>query len=83
MLLGAPGIALASRAPDTVSGTVTALPGGAQLVVNGKTYYLRLDGSALSQLQAVHVGDTVELTLDGSAKSSSSKVVTVLGSASH
>jgi hypothetical protein len=67
----------ASRVPPMLTGTVTALPGGAQLVVNGKTYYLRLDGDALEQLQSVHVGDTVDLLLDGPPQASSTKVVSI------
>jgi hypothetical protein len=67
----------ASRVPDLVTGKVTALPGGAQLVVNGKTYYLRLDGNALEELQSVHVGDTVDLVLDGPPQGSTTKVVAI------
>ena len=68
---------LASRLADIVTGKVTALPGGAQLVVDGKTYYLRLDGQALAQLQSVRVGETVDLALDGPPQATASKVVTI------
>ena len=59
-----------------VTGTVSAVSGN-QIVVDGKSYSVKVDGPALRQLQRVQVGQTIDLVLNGSAASSASQVTGV------
>lgn len=78
-VLGALGMALqaapafSSRAPVLVSGSVTSVD-GRQIVVNGTSYEVQLQGGALQQLEQVHVGDKVDLVLTGPPGASSTQV---------
>lgn len=56
--------AFATRSPDLVSGSVTSVQ-ARSIVVNGVSYEVRLQGSALQQLAQVHAGDRVQLVLTG------------------
>lgn len=63
------------RPPDNmISGTVSAVSGN-QIVVDGKSYSVKVDGGALRELQHVQVGQVVDLVLNGAPKASSSQVV--------
>ena len=63
------------RVPDNmVSGTVSAVSGN-QIVVDGKSYSVKVDGPALRELQKVQVGQVVEVVLDGKPGSSSAQVI--------
>ncbi|HTW75946.1 MAG TPA: hypothetical protein VMD56_13615 [Steroidobacteraceae bacterium] len=70
-LQGAP--AFSSRAPVLVSGSVTSINGG-QIVVNGVSYDVQLQGQALHQLEQVRVGDKVDLVLSGRPGSGATQV---------
>jgi hypothetical protein len=59
-----------------ITGTVSAVSGN-QIVVDGKSYSVKVDGPALRQLQRVQVGQTIDLVLNGSAASSASQVTAV------
>ncbi|HWG76942.1 MAG TPA: hypothetical protein VN660_09135 [Steroidobacteraceae bacterium] len=56
--------ALSARPPAMVSGSVTAIQ-ARSVVVNGVSYEVQLQGSALHQLGQLHVGDRVQLVLTG------------------
>ena len=67
--------AFSGRAPpNMVSGTVSGVSGN-QIVVNGKSYSIKLDGAALRELQHVQVGEAVDLVLNGPPKAAASQVV--------
>lgn len=73
MLSSAP--AGAGRVPDNmVSGTVSAVSGN-QIVVDGKSYSVKVDAPALRELQRVQVGQVVEIVLNGKPGSSSAQVI--------
>jgi len=67
------GPALSSRAPTLVSGSVTGVDGN-QIVVNGRSYEVQVQGRALQQLEQVHVGDKVDLVLTGPPGAASTQV---------
>jgi hypothetical protein len=56
--------ALSARPPTMVSGSVTSIQ-ARSIVVNGVSYDVQLQGSALHQLGQLHVGDRVQLVLTG------------------
>ena len=67
--------AWAGRVPDNmIAGTVSAVSGN-QIVVDGKSYSVKVDGPALRQLQKVQVGQVVEVVLNGKPGSSSAEVI--------
>jgi hypothetical protein len=59
---------------NTVVGTVSGVSGN-QIVVDGKSYSVKIDGPALRQLQRVQLGSQVDLMLNGSPQSAASQVV--------
>jgi len=59
-----------------ITGTVSAVSGN-QIVVDGKSYSVKVEGPALRQLQRVQVGQTIDLVLNGSAASSASQVTAI------
>jgi hypothetical protein len=68
-------LAVASRVPpNMVSGTVSAV-NGTQIVVNGQTYNVKVDGPAFRALQGVQVGQRVDLVLNGSPHTAASQVI--------
>ena len=65
------------RVPDNmISGTVSGVSGN-QIVVNGKSYSVKVDAPALRELQRVQVGQAVELELNGAPQSVSSQVIAI------
>ena len=48
---------------------------GNQIVVDGKSYSVKVDGPALRELQKVQVGQVVEVVLDGKPGTSSAQVI--------
>jgi len=67
--------AFSGRAPpNMVSGTVSGVSGN-QIVVDGKSYSIKLDGAALRELQHVQVGQSVDLVLNGPPAAGASQVV--------
>lgn len=65
------------RPPDNmVSGTVSAVSGN-QIVVDGKSYSVKVDGPALRALQSVQAGQVVDLVLNGAPRASGSQVVAI------
>lgn len=56
--------ALSARAPNIVAGSVSSVQ-ARSIVVNGVTYNVQIEGSALHQLGQLHVGDRVQLVLTG------------------
>jgi hypothetical protein len=65
--------AFSARPPVLVSGNVTSVD-GQQIVVNGNSYDVQLQGPALGQLEQVHVGDRVDLVLTGPPGAASTQV---------
>jgi hypothetical protein len=66
-----------SRVPENmVSGTVSAVNGN-QIVVDGKSYSVKVDAPALRELQRVQVGQHVEVVLDGKPSSAGSQVINI------
>lgn len=76
LLLGS-AAAWSVRPPDNmVSGTVSAVSGN-QIVVDGKSYSIKVQGPALRELQRVQVGQLVDLVLNGAPQASSSQVISI------
>lgn len=66
-----------SKVPDNmISGTVSAVSGN-QIVVDGKSYSVKVDGAALRQLQSVQVGQVVDVVLNGAPQAVSSQVISI------
>jgi hypothetical protein len=65
--------AFGSRGPTMVSGSVSSID-GRQIIVNGTSYDVQLQGPALQQLEQVHVGDKVDLVLTGPPGAASTQV---------
>jgi hypothetical protein len=61
----------------TVSGTVTSASTGQQIVVDGKSYDVDIQGPALGELAQVHTGDKVDLILSGPPGAPGSKVIDI------
>ncbi len=67
-------ISLASSAPANVptslgqTGTVTGLPGGDRIEVDGRMYTIPSGSEAAQRLRDLHVGDRVDLKVEGSNK---------------
>jgi hypothetical protein len=61
----------------TVSGTVTSASGGQQIIVDGKSYDVDIQGPALGELAQVHTGDKVDLILNGPPGAPGSKVIDI------
>ncbi len=72
-----PGTALANRLAMVVSGTVTAVPIGSTITVNGHTYTIAHGSLAARQVQAIVSGEKVRITLMGPANSHAAKVVAI------
>jgi len=67
--------AWSSKVPDNmISGTVSAVSGN-QIVIDGKSYSVKVDGAALRQLQHVQVGQVVDVVLNGAPQAVSSQVI--------
>ena len=67
--------AWSSKVPDNmISGKVDAISAN-QIVVDGKSYSVKVDGAALRQLQRVQVGQVVDIVLNGEPKAVSSQVI--------
>jgi len=63
------------RVPDNmISGTVSAVSGN-QIVVDGKSYSVKVDAPGLRELQQVQVGQVVELVFNGKPGSSNVQVI--------
>ena len=77
------GTALATRIPDfTVSGTVTSAA-GSQIVIDGKTYNVQVQGSALRELEQVQAGQVVDVILSGPPGAAGTQVVAIHVRPSH
>jgi hypothetical protein len=64
-----------SKVPDNMlSGTVSAVSGN-QIVVDGKSYSVKVDAPALHELQRVQPGQLVDLVFNGAPQSASSQVI--------
>ena len=67
--------AWSTKVPDNMlSGTVSAVSGN-QIVVDGKSYSVKVDGPALRALQRVQIGQVVDLVFNGAPKAVSSQVI--------
>jgi hypothetical protein len=73
-IYGAP--VLAARPPIQVSGTVTAVE-GRQIVVDGISYPVQLQGAALQQLGQIRVGTRVDVVLSGPRGATATQVTTI------
>lgn len=78
-----PGTALANKPVYMLSGTVTTVPIGSTITVNGHTYRIARGSPAVTQVQDIIRGETVKVTLSGPAGATSTKVVAIHASASH
>jgi len=65
--------AFSAHPPNMVTGSVTSVQ-ARSIVVNGVSYDVQIQGSALHQLEQVHVGDRVQLVLTGPKGSASRQV---------
>jgi hypothetical protein len=61
---------------NVVSGTVTSV-GSGQIVINGTTYNVQLQGPALQELQQVHAGEVVDVALSGPPGAAGTQVVAI------
>ncbi|HEX4023752.1 MAG TPA: hypothetical protein VHX52_03475 [Steroidobacteraceae bacterium] len=61
----------------TVSGTVTSVAGGDQIVIDGKSYTVQVQGPALGELEQVHVGQKVAVVLNGPPGAAATQVVDI------
>ena len=50
------------------TGTVTGLPGGNRIEVDGRIYTIPSGSEAAQRIKDLHVGDRVDLKLEGSGK---------------
>ncbi len=67
--------AWSTKVPDNMlSGTVSAVSGN-QIVVDGKSYSVKVDGPALRELQRLQVGQVVDLVFNGAPRAVSSQVI--------
>jgi hypothetical protein len=72
-------MSLGSPAPANVptsfglTGKVTGLPGGSQIEVDGRMYTIVSGSEAAQRIQGLHVGDVVDLKLEGAAPGRSNK----------
>lgn len=82
-ILIATGAAFASI-PNTniVTGTVTGVEAN-QITVDGKTYSVDVQGSALQALAQLHAGDQVKLVLNGPPGSSGAQVEAIQVRSGH
>ena len=74
-LHAAPGFATRIAA-DVVSGSVTSVAGG-HIVIGSKSYNIQLTGPALNQMQQLHVGQVVDLVLNGPPGAAATQVVAI------
>lgn len=78
LVLGlAPGAALANKPVFNVSGTVTAVPIGHKITVNGHTYRIEAHSAAERQISDIVRGDKVRVVLNGPADASSTRAVAI------
>jgi len=59
---------------NVLVGTVTGVSGN-QIVVDGKSYSVKVDGPTLRELQSIQVGEVVDLMLDGPPQAAGSQVI--------
>ncbi len=62
--------------PGEVTGTVDSIQGN-QIVIDGHSYSVSVDGSALQDLQQVQPGQTVDVLLNGPANSAQTEVIAI------
>lgn len=68
--------AFSSRPPIILSGTVTAVE-ARTVVVDGVSYPVQLQGSVLGELAQLHVGDRVQLVLNGPRGAAATQVSSI------
>ena len=72
-----PGTALANKPLFTLSGTVTEVPVGQRITVDGHSYPIAPGSAAVAQVQQVVQGETVQVTLNGPAGARTTQAVAV------
>lgn len=72
-----PGTALANKPLYNLSGTVTAVPVGQRITINGHSYPIAPGSAAVTQVQQVVQGETVRVTLNGPAGARTSQAVAI------
>jgi hypothetical protein len=61
----------------SLTGRITGLPGGNRVEVDGRMYTIASSSGASEQVKHMHIGDVVDLTLDGAVPGHSSNVVQI------
>jgi hypothetical protein len=67
-------VAVAARVANMLSGNVTGVSGN-QIMVDGRSYSVRLNSPALRELQQIQVGQKVDLVLSGAPQASTTEVI--------
>jgi hypothetical protein len=67
-------LAVAARVANMLSGNVTGVSGN-QIIVDGRTYSVRLSSPALRELQQIQVGQKVDLVLSGAPQAATTEVI--------
>lgn len=78
-----PGTALANRPVFNLSGTVTTVPVGQQITVNGRTYQIAHGSNAERQVQTIVRGEAVTVVLTAPPNTHAAKVVAIHATAGH
>ena len=66
-----------------LTGKVTALPGGNRSEVDGHTYTIVSGSDATERVKSLHIGDLVDLELEGADAAHSSNVVKIDAHPAH
>jgi hypothetical protein len=73
-----PNVGWSTRAfVPSISGEITALPGGHEIEVGSHTYHIKEGSSAEKQLSHLSTGQQVQLTLDGAPGTPNAEVVAI------
>jgi hypothetical protein len=73
-----PNVGWSTRAfVPSVSGQITALPGGDEIEVGSRTYHIKKGSAAEKTLSQLSTGQQVQLTFDGPPGSSNPQVIAI------
>lgn len=73
-----PNVGWSTRAyVPSISGQITALPGGDEIEVGSHTYHVKKGSAAEMALKSLSTGQQVQLTLDGPPGSSTAEVIAI------
>ena len=78
-----PGTALANKPLYNLSGTVTEVPVGQHITVDGHSYPIAPGSAAVGQVEQVVQGETVQVTLNGPAGARTTQAVAIHATSGH